>query len=208
MANRFTLNNWRLGPPSSKSASLAMVALGLIAGLGAGAILFWERPLLTPPLTVTTSPPATVVNRPPPAPVEGAAAPDFTLEDLEGQAITLSTLQGHPIIINFWATWCGHCAEEMPLFQQSHERYHDDGLVILGVNSGDRDEEVSAFASYFNLTFKLLLDRNAAVSNLYRVRGLPTTFFVDRNGIIVWRHVGTLNSADLNYHLSSLDLGE
>ena len=122
-----------------------------------------------------------------PSPREGFLAPDFTLDTLDGNKVTLSELRGKVIVVNFWATWCLPCREETPAFEKAYERYKDSGMVILGVNLTDQDSvsNVESFVQEFKLTYPILLDRDGSVSNtLYQIRGLPTTFFVNREGII------------------------
>ena len=122
-----------------------------------------------------------------PSPREGFLAPDFTLDSLDGNKVTLSELRGKVIVVNFWATWCLPCREETPALEKSYEQYKASGVIILGVNMTNQDvvSEVESFVQEFRLTYPILLDRDGSVSNtLYQVRGLPTTFFVNREGVI------------------------
>jgi peroxiredoxin len=130
--------------------------------------------------------PATQQAELPPNPKEGFTAPDFTLELLEGGEITLSDLRGNPVIINFWATWCGPCREEMPAIEKVYRDYKDLGLVVIGLNltSQDTEQAVTAFIQEFDLTFPIALDRNASASYKYQLKGLPTTYFINSQGVI------------------------
>src|SRR3989304_2360998 len=121
-----------------------------------------------------------------PSPREGFLAPDFTLESLDGTLVTLSELRGKIVVINLWATWCPPCRAEMPALEKSYELYKDSGVVILGVNLTNQDSlrDVPRFVEEFGLTFPILLDQDGSVSLLYQLKGLPTTYFVNRNGII------------------------
>lgn len=122
-----------------------------------------------------------------PSPHEGFLAPDFTLDTLDGSKVTLSELRGKVVVINFWATWCLPCRVETPALEKSYEQYRDLGMVILGVNLTNQDliSEVNAFVQEFKLTYPILLDNDGRVSStLYQVRGLPTTFFINREGVI------------------------
>lgn len=121
-----------------------------------------------------------------PSPREGFPAPDFTLPTLEGDEVTLSALRGKVIVINLWTAWCPPCREEMPAIEQVYQQYRDQGLAVLSVNSTFQDDEraATAFVRELGLTFPILLDRDGAVSRRYQLQALPTTFFVDRRGVI------------------------
>ncbi len=116
----------------------------------------------------------------------GNLAIDFELKSLDGQSVSLSSLRGKTILLNFWATWCPPCREEMPLFQQIFEdsRWKDKGLVILGMNLSESVATVTEFMKTNGLTFPILLDTGQDVARDYNIRGIPTTFFIDKNGII------------------------
>lgn len=121
-----------------------------------------------------------------PSPREHFLAPDFTLPTLDGGEVTLSSLRGEVVIINLWTSWCPPCREEMPAIEQVYRQYQDKGLEVLAVNSTFQDDEraAAAFVQELGLTFPVLLDRDGAVSRRYQLQALPTTFFVDRQGII------------------------
>ena len=121
-----------------------------------------------------------------PSPREGFFAPDFTLDTLQGEQVKLSGLRGKVIVVNFWTTWCPPCRAETPALEMSYEAYKDVDVVILGVNLTDQDslKEVESFVQEFGLTYPILLDRDGAVGLLYQLSGLPTTFFINREGII------------------------
>ena len=127
-----------------------------------------------------------------PSPREGFLAPDFTLDTLQGEKVTLSHLRGKIVVVNFWATWCLPCRKETPALEKAYEQYEDSGMVILGVNLTDQDSvsDVESFVQEFKLTYPILLDRDGSVSNLYQIEGLPTTFFINREGIIRTMIVG------------------
>jgi peroxiredoxin len=119
-------------------------------------------------------------------PKEGFLAPDFELENQNGEMKRLSEFQGSPVLVNFWASWCAPCRAEMPDIQNLHEKYSDDGLVILAVNSTSQDSvsKATQFVDSLHLTFPILFDTSGSVSETYQVRALPTTFFIDRYGVI------------------------
>ncbi len=117
-------------------------------------------------------------------PEKGFAAPGFTLETPDGQTMTLSELRGQVVLINFWATWCPPCRAEMPAIQEVYEQYRDQGFVVLAVDLMEIDAQVTTFADQLALTFPILMDRDGDVSQRYRIRSIPTTYFVDRSGVI------------------------
>ena len=119
-------------------------------------------------------------------PKEGFSAPDFTLSLLDGGEITLSELRGQVVLVNFWTSWCPPCRKEMPAIESVYRSYKDIGLVVIGLNltAQDSKPDVSAFVKEMGVTFPIALDVNNAVGNLYRVTALPTSFFIDRNGVI------------------------
>ncbi len=121
-----------------------------------------------------------------PSPREGFQAPDFTLDLLDGGQVTLSELRGKAVVINLWASWCPPCRDEMPAIQDVYERNRDRGLEVLAINTTyqDREKDAAAFVQEFNLTFPIPLDRTGEVARQYQLRALPSTFFVDRDGVI------------------------
>lgn len=126
----------------------------------------------------------------------GRASPDFLLETPQGGTLRLSDLQGQPVLLNFWATWCPPCREEMPELVEAYERYQAQGLVIVGVNLQEADEKVLEFAREFGLTFPLVIDRSSQVGEVWRlggpVRGIPTSYFIDASGVIRSRYFGPM----------------
>ncbi|MBI2847216.1 MAG: TlpA family protein disulfide reductase [Chloroflexi bacterium] len=117
-------------------------------------------------------------------------APDFRLASLDGNTLSLSELRGRPVLVNFWATWCGPCRAEMPILEKVHRDKASEGLVILGVDVGEDERTVRAFVRDFQLSFPVLLDRAQKVTEQYRILGIPTSFLIDRNGIIRFVKVG------------------
>lgn len=120
------------------------------------------------------------------APQTGFLAPDFTLDSLSGESITLAELRGRPVLINLWASWCLPCRAEMPAIQRVYDQYRNQGFIVLAVNMTLQDSRqgAQAFVNEFGFTFSILLDVDGQVASLYRLRGLPSSYFVDANGII------------------------
>ena len=121
-----------------------------------------------------------------PAPQEGFLAPDFSLQTPSGETITLSDLRGRPVLINFWASWCPPCRSEMPAMQRVYNDFNEKGFTVLAVNltHNDRLDKALAFAELHKLTFPILLDLDGSIDHSYQVRSLPTSFFVDGEGVI------------------------
>ncbi len=119
-------------------------------------------------------------------PRQGFLAPDFNLPDASGAAYQLSSLTGNVVVINFWASWCPPCQAEMPAFERVHRALSDQGLLILAINSTSQDTfaDASRFVNERGLTFSILYDHDGGVSRNYQVSALPTTFFLDKEGII------------------------
>jgi len=115
-------------------------------------------------------------------PLTSGPAPDFTLDSLHGDAVTLSDLKGQVAVLDFWATWCSPCVEGLDHLQQMHERYNDQGLVVLAINAGEDREEVAEFVADRGYRFIILLDTDGGVSDAYGVQGIPHTIIVDREG--------------------------
>ena len=126
----------------------------------------------------------TKIDGPPPA-------PDFRLEDQGGNFISLAELKGNVVIINFWATWCPPCREEMPSMQRAWEMLQSDKVKMLAINVGEDSDTIFTFTADYPVTFPLIMDKTASVTRDYGVRGLPATFIITPHGNIVYRVIGT-----------------
>lgn len=195
------------GPSASARASLLILAAGLLIGLALGLVVFYGLPSLTGDGLPSVVRPGGPTATPAPAPVVGAPAPDFTLLDLAGNPVTLSSLRGQVVLINFWATWCGPCRIEMPAIERRYEQYRSQGFAVLAVDADEPATEVSAFVHAYALTFTTLLDPGLVVNDLYRVRGYPTSYFVDRSGMVRALHVGSMTERQLDDYLATVGLG-
>ncbi len=136
----------------------------------------------------------------------GGVAPDFELEQVSvpvaggsptassttnGEA-WLSDFRGHPVVLNFWATWCRPCRSEMPQFVNAYDKYRDKGLVVIGLNLQEGPSLIQPFAQEFGIDYPILVDRTGQVGDKYRLLGLPTTVFIDANGVIQSIYSGPL----------------
>lgn len=131
----------------------------------------------------------------------GNVAPDFELDDLNGKPLRLNDLRGKAVILNFWATWCEPCRQEMPLLQKAFAQYAAEGLVIVGVDLGEEPAVVQNYVDQLGVDFPIALDRQEQVSRRYRVFGLPTSFFIDRQGVIDYMLVGPVSDKLLQRQL-------
>ena len=135
----------------------------------------------------------------------GNLAPDFQLQDLNGQTVSISNLRGKPVLINFWATWCPPCRGEMPYLQEIYEEWASRDLVILTINIGEGSPTVEAFMQSNNLSFTVLLDTKQDVAQKYNIQYIPTTFFIDKDGIIQDKVIGAFpNKAQIESRLSKI----
>jgi peroxiredoxin len=139
-----------------------------------------------------------------PAPGIGQLAPDFTLTSLSNQTIQLSALRGQPVVINFWASWCSPCTEEMPIFQEYSENYPD--LQLFAVNAGESAETVQRFISQNKYTFDVLLDPSETVNARYRVSAIPATYFLDAEGQIAAIQIGSMSATQFQNYLQQIGI--
>ena len=117
-------------------------------------------------------------------------APDFTLETLSGPNLRLQEYRGQVVLINFWASWCGPCRQEMPILDRLHQRYEDAGFAVLGVNVEGKRGPAEKIAKKSKVTFPVLIDKGQAVSKQYELEAMPSTVVVDRNGKVRYIHRG------------------
>lgn len=174
---------------------LMITGLLLGAGLGFALIAFVAGNGSLPGLTFT-------LNETDKAGI-GRKAPGFSLENLKQEQVSLSALSGQPVVINFWATWCGPCRIEMPLIEAAYREYSPE-TVFLAVNFDEDEKLVGDFAKELGLTFPILLDPGGKVTEQFNVQGFPTTYFIDAEGIVQAVHIGTLSKRQLANYLEML----
>ncbi len=139
------------------------------------------------------------------APLSGHSAPSFVLRTTSGEQVNLAALRGHVVVINFWFTNCPPCRTEMPTLQRMYDQMARRGVTILGVDAvGEDSQTIRAFTDALGVTYPLLVDPTSKVTRLYNVGYTPTSFFVDRTGIIRTIHVGQLSAGDISAGLKGL----
>jgi cytochrome c biogenesis protein CcmG, thiol:disulfide interchange protein DsbE len=140
-------------------------------------------------------------------PLVGHAAPDFTITpwgDSSGQAIHLAALKGKPVILNFWASWCTPCNEEMPRFQSTWQRYQADGVVFIGIDYQDQQQEALQFLQKYQVTYPAGPDTSGSISVDYGVSNVPSTVFIDRSGVVARKILGPVDAATLDGEIQQL----
>ena len=137
----------------------------------------------------------------------GDAAPAFALADLDGNPVSLADLRGRPVIVNFWASWCGPCVDEFPLLSAAAAAHERDGLVVVGIVFRDRSEAAREFMARLGATWPAAMDPGDAVATRFGIVWPPDSFFIDRNGVVVGRQIGQLTASDLERGLTRI-LGE
>lgn len=168
--------------------------MGLVAFVAIAAIA--AMLLRTPPVGTFLQPTSDVNDQ---------VAPDFSLPNLQGDRVQLSDFRGKPVLVNFWATWCGHCAAEMPLLEATAKKYPDQ-LVILALDDGEESQRVLKFRDEFGISIPILLDAGGKVADLYRAQGLPTSIFVDVDGKIQSVRIGALDPKLMETYLKTIGI--
>jgi cytochrome c biogenesis protein CcmG/thiol:disulfide interchange protein DsbE len=141
---------------------------------------------------------------PAPGAVIGSPAPDFTLTDLAGNAVRLADLRGRPVVVNFWASWCGPCVEEFPLLRAAVDEYRDEGLAVIGIVYQDRSEAAREFMQRNGATWVAAMDPGERVAAAYGILAPPETFFIDRDGTIAARQIGQFTQGSLATQLATI----
>jgi cytochrome c biogenesis protein CcmG/thiol:disulfide interchange protein DsbE len=187
----------------TKSKSLLIIVIGLWVGIFLGVAVIVGL-VLSGKISLGDS------NEPEYAPLakleNGSLANDFELENLDGGKTRLSDLRGRVVVVNFWATWCIPCIEEMPMFESYSGRYPQ--FTLLGIDEQESKEKVNEHIEKMGITYPILLDYNAKVNDSYKVFILPTTFFIDEQGMIRFRHYGIMSQDQFTYYLRTLGVIE
>jgi peroxiredoxin len=186
--------------PDRRGWSIA--AIGVLLGLAVGSAAWGGRSEASG--TLTASPLAKLT--PVAAPVVGALAPEFEASGVVGGKFSMRESRGQVVVLNFWATWCEPCRAEMPLLETRFREESSSGVLVVGINSDETLAEVRSFGDALKLTYPLLLDPGGEVQALYRVRGYPTTFFIDETGVIRHVHVGGMDAETLDGYLNAMGL--
>lgn len=176
-----------------------VLTLGLCAAAGALVWSFGPTPAEDGSQAVSLSATATG-----PAPRLGSPAPEFQLMTLDGEVVDLESYRGQPVWISFWASWCPPCRAESPELVAAYERHADDGLVMLAIDVGEDPGTIAGYVEKAGLPFAIGVDRSTDVAAQYRVRGLPTHYFVDADGILREVKIGPMGTREIERRLESI----
>lgn len=138
----------------------------------------------------------------PPGARVGEPAPAFALADLDGNPISLAEMRGRPVVVNFWASWCGPCVEEFPLLREAAAAHPE--LAVVGIVYQDRSEAARAFMERMEAGWPAAMDPGGEVAAAYAIYGPPETFFIDREGMVAGRQIGQFSAADLERQLATI----
>jgi peroxiredoxin len=186
---------------SNRSILIILAGLALGAGLGVLILFGFGYVNSIAGIQITSK-----QNESRPAPEVGSLAPDFQLDTLSGDAVRLSDYRGKTVLLNFWATWCAPCRLEMPAIESRFEEHKLD-LMVLGIDFDEPASDVQTFVQELGLTFTILLDPGGEVQKLYRIRGYPSTYIVDSDGVVRIQHIGVMTGDQLDGYLSQLGVG-
>lgn len=179
---------------------LIIISAGLLIGVGLAVLFIFGFSFMDSAAGADPIPAGVELSE---SPAVGSMAPDFSLQNINGESRSLAELRGKIVVMNFWATWCGPCEIEMPMFENFYETKPEQ-VEIMAVNFDEPPGKVRAYADRLNLEFPILLDPGGSVQELYRVRGYPTTFFIDQSGVIRFHHIGILSQDQFTSYLERL----
>lgn len=181
--------------PNRRTRAIIIAALVIVT---AGLLL---KGLLTPATPSSATPGATPGAA---APVVGHYAPDVTLRDLSNNPVKLSSLKGKVVALNFWYAACEPCKFEMPALEHTYQQYQAQGFVVLGVDVVDDPATADTFVHALGVTYPVVRDVQLRAATIYRVTDTPSTFFIDRDGVIRYRVVGALDTNTLHTDVTAL----
>ncbi len=187
--------------PRPRAGAVRNIVATIIVGLIiVGLVWFFDRPGgAANSQSITLSAAATG-----PAPRLDKEAPDFRVRGLDGKYYQLSDFRGRPVWINFWATWCPPCRAENPDIQETYEENKDDGLVLLALSIGEDADTVGGYVKRTGLTYTVALDQSTAIAAQYRIVGIPTHFFVDRDGILREWRIGSMSKKTMEKKVNEI----
>lgn len=168
--------------PSGRRTWLAVVAVGLVAA-GAASVIIVRHPPTGPQ-------PAQRQSLGDGAPPVGRPAPEFTLPLFNGGTLSLRSLRGKPVLLNFWASWCAPCREEMPLLVRLHKVYAPRGVAFVGIDTEDQEAAARAFIAQYHVEYAVVKGVDEGLMDAYAIPGLPTTVFIGADGIVKGKVVG------------------
>lgn len=210
-----TADNTGIAPPGSPAAAMAARRLRIfqiIAGaLIVAAIVLLLRGLLTPAMPTGATPPNHAASSPvatataaPAEPLVGHYAPDVTLRDLHDKLTPLSSLRGKVILLNFWYVSCPPCQFEMPALERIYLAHRAQGFDVVGINTGDNAATISEFTRPLGITYPILRDIGERAVLAYEIRATPSSFLIDRAGVIRAVYTGPVNSSTFQKQLDTL----
>lgn len=132
------------------------------------------------------------------------AAPAFTASALDGKRYSIEELRGKAVVLNFWASWCAPCRNEMPLLNQKYLEHKQDGLIVLGLNIAENKQTIKGFVDQMKLQFPVLMDNQSEVEKKYGINPLPTTFFISRDGMVDSIHIGELDEQAIDRYIKKI----
>ena len=189
-------------PP--KRSKLLWVVLGLWAAVILGAaVIFALDKLGLLSLSDMTQPQVFEAGE---APQVGQPAPLFEVAGLDGKMVSLAGYKGRVVVLNFWATWCGPCVREMPMFQKAASQYASE-MVVLGIDMQESANKVRSFMADLDIQYDILIDQSGQVGKAYQVFMLPTTYFIGADGLIQAHHIGIMTEDQLAIYLSQAGVG-
>lgn len=187
--------------PRPKAGALRnIVATIAVGAIIVGLVWFFDRPggiANSQAITLTASASG-------PAPRVDKEAPDFRVRGLDGKYYQLSDFRGQPVWINFWATWCPPCRAENPDIQAVYEANKDEGLVVLALSIGEDPDTVRGYVKRTGLTYTIGLDQTTEIAARYRIVGIPTHFFIDRDGIIREWRIGSMSKKTMEKKVAEI----